>query len=105
MVSLDRVGVGRVVPVCTGGLGTARVRTELARTARQLGIATRTCADNRASDHWSFEKAGLPAARLGSTPYAEYHSARDRPGVVDAAQLQRVGRVAWGWLSAGTAGR
>jgi hypothetical protein len=105
MVSLDRVGVGRVVPVCTGGLGTARVRTELARTARRLGIATRTCADNRASDHWSFEKAGLPAARLGSTPYAEYHSARDRPGVVDPTQLQRVGRVAWGWLSAGTAGR
>lgn len=99
MVSLDRVGVGRVVPICTGGLGSRVVQRELVRAARQLDIASRSCHDNRASDHWSFEKAGLPSARMGSTPYAEYHSAADRPSVVNPAQLLRVGRVMWQWMS------
>jgi aminopeptidase YwaD len=100
MVSLDRVGVGRAVPICTGGLGSPGVQRELVRAARRVDVATRSCHDNRASDHWSFEKAGLPAARLGSTPYPQYHSAADRPGVVNPAQLRRVGRVMWAWLSA-----
>ena len=54
--------------------------------------------DNTASDHESFADAGLPAARLGSTPYAAYHSAQDVPAVVDPAQLRRVCRVIWAWL-------
>jgi Peptidase family M28 len=99
MVSLDRVGVGGVVPVCTGGLSPPRVRIALVRAARAVGAPADTCSDNQASDHWSFEKAGEPAARLGSTPYAAYHSAADRPRVVNPAQLGRVGRVAWEWLT------
>jgi hypothetical protein len=99
MVSVDRVGVGRVVPICTGGLGSRDVQKQLERAARQLEIAVRSCQDNRSSDHWSFEKAGLAAARVGSTPYAEYHSAADLPGVVNTAQLRRSGRVTWQWLS------
>jgi hypothetical protein len=98
MVSLDRVGVGRVVPLCTGGLSPLRVRGGLARAAREVGVPVDTCSDNQASDHWSFEKAGEAAARMGSTPYAAYHSAADRPRVVSPAQLGRVGRVAWRWL-------
>jgi Zn-dependent M28 family amino/carboxypeptidase len=99
MLSLDRVGVGARVPVCTGGrAGRALQRAVLAAAAR-IDVPTRSCV-NRSSDHWSFEKARLPAIRLGSTPYAEYHSARDRPGVVRAAQLDRVGTLAWEWLSA-----
>jgi microcompartment protein CcmK/EutM len=101
MVALDRVGVGAggVVPVCTGGTGTTRVRAQLVQAARRVDVTTRTCADNRASDHWSFEKVGLPAARLGSTPYAEYHSAADKPPVVQQAQLRRVGNLLWSWLT------
>ena len=98
MVSLDRVGVGRLVPVCTGGLSRPRVKAALARHARALDVPVRLCADNQSSDHWSFEKAGELAARLGSTPYAAYHSAQDVPAVVNPAQLRRVGRVAWAWL-------
>jgi hypothetical protein len=54
---------------------------------------------NRSSDHWSFVRAGLPGARLGSTPYAAYHSARDLPNVVNPAQLDRMGKVVVSWLS------
>lgn len=100
MVSLDRVGVGRSVPVCTGGLSPRTVATALLRTAQRAGIAARPC-ENRTSDHWPFEKAGLSVARLGGTDYPEYHSARDVPSVVSAAQLDRVGRLLWRRLRSG----
>ncbi len=99
MVSLDRVGVGEVVPVCSGGLQPPTVRGGLLRAADRTGIAAQAC-ENQSSDHWSFDKAGLPAARVGGTSYAEYHSAADLPAVVDPAQLDRVGRLVWEWLSA-----
>ncbi len=99
MVSLDRVGVGDVVPVCSGGLEPPTVRGALLRAADRAGIAAQAC-ENQTSDHWSFDKAGLSAARVGGTSYAEYHSASDRPAVVEPAQLDRVGRLVWEWLSA-----
>ena len=55
--------------------------------------------DQRSSDHWSFVRAGLPGARLGSTPYAAYHDASDVPSVVSPAQLERVGRIVLAWLA------
>jgi aminopeptidase S len=99
MVSLDRVGVGQVVPVCTGGVSPLTVRSQLVRAADEAGVPVQTCSDNAASDHWSFELAGEAAARLGSTPYAGYHSPGDVPAVVNPAQLARTGRVAWEWLT------
>ena len=71
MVSLDRVGVRghRRCPVCTGGRGTASLATAIRGAARAAGVATNGCT-NRASDHVSFEAAGIPAVRLGSVPYA-----------------------------------
>ncbi|WP_370614548.1 M28 family metallopeptidase [Mumia sp. Pv 4-285] len=96
MVSLDRVGVrGPSVPVCDGGTSNGRVVRSLVDAAG--GIPTATCED-RASDHWSYEKADIPAARLGSIPYAGYHSAGDLPRVVDDRQLQRVATITWRWL-------
>jgi hypothetical protein len=99
MVSLDRVGVTAAsVPICTGGTGSTEVRNALLEGADGIDVAAHSC-ENRASDHWSFEKADVPAARLGSVPYAEYHSSRDRPGVVDQEQLERVGDIVWQWLA------
>lgn len=96
MISLDRVGArAPYVPVCDGGTGDGRVVRALVDAAG--GIPTDTCED-RASDHWSYEKADVPAARLGSTPYAGYHSEGDRPDVVDDLQLRRVATVAWRWI-------
>lgn len=101
MVSLDRVGVrARAVPLCIGGRGTKRVRGQLVASARDVDIPTTTCADNRASDHWSFERSDLPSARVGSVPYAAYHSARDLPRVVDRRQLERIGAIMTAWLRA-----
>ena len=99
MVSLDRVGVrSKSVPLCTGGLGALDVRRQLGAAGRDADVPTSRCANNRASDHWSFERNDLPAARVGSVPYAAYHSASDLPGVVDDRQLERVGAIMTAWL-------
>ncbi|HEY9377242.1 MAG TPA: M28 family peptidase, partial [Jiangellaceae bacterium] len=99
MVALDRVGVpANAVPVSTGGTGTAAVMEALLAAADRAGVPARRDDQNRASDHWSFEKADIPAARIGSVPYAAYHSADDLPSVVDSRQLDRVGTIMWTWL-------
>jgi Zn-dependent M28 family amino/carboxypeptidase len=98
MVALDRVGVrASYVPVCIANSRGDRVRDAIRAAARRAAIPTRTCT-NFASDHWSFAKAGIPAARLGSIPYAGYHSRGDVPSVVDRRQLDRVGQTVWAWL-------
>lgn len=98
MVSLDRVGVGRAVPVSAFDGTPTRVRDDLAAAARRLGIPT-DVGFNTTSDHESFAVEGLPAARIGSVDYAEYHSADDLPRVVERAQLARVGRLLTAWLT------
>jgi Iap family predicted aminopeptidase len=99
MMSLDRVGVrAGFVPVCQGGTDGTRLRAAVRRAGNRADISTQAC-ENRTSDHWSYEKVGVPAVRLGSIPYAAYHSRRDLPDVVSRNQLDRVGRLAWSWLS------
>jgi hypothetical protein len=98
MISLDRVGVGPPLTVAWVEGTPPRVRDALLRTAERAGVRTVT-EENDGSDHESFADAGLPAARLGGTAYAAYHSAQDVPAVVDPAQLRRAGDVLWSWLS------
>ena len=98
MVSLDRVGVrAEYVPICAATDRGMRLQEEIRAAARRADITTRTCT-NYTSDHWSYAKAGVPAVRLGSIPYAGYHSRGDVPRVVDSRQLDRVGRTVWAWI-------
>ena len=97
MVSLDRVGVGAVVPVGSWEEGDP-LRAELLRAAERAGVPTVAESGQRSSDHWSFVREGLPGVRLGSTSYAAYHSADDVPAVVDPEQLGRVARLVVAWL-------
>lgn len=98
MVSLDRVGVGP--PLTVGWVdGTPpAVRDALLRTAAKLRVRT-AIEENTGSDHESFADEDLPAARLGGTAYAAYHSAQDVPAVVDPSQVHRTGDVLWAWLT------
>ncbi|MBA2954937.1 M28 family peptidase [Nocardioides sp. MAH-18] len=99
MVSLDRVGVGAVVPLSSVAGTPSALRDRLARVAERAGVPHRVETD-AASDHESFADAGFLAARIGSTPYAGYHSAADVPAVVDPRQLHRVGELLSAWLRA-----
>ncbi len=97
MLSLDRVGVGRVVPVSSADPSGDRQRGVVLAAARRAGVPT-DAQVNRTSDHWQFVLAGMPGIRIGSTPYAAYHSAADLPPVVSRAQLARSGRLVLAWL-------
>ena len=52
----------------------------------------------RETETW-FVRNGLPGVRLGSTPFAGYHSAGDVPSVVEVAQLERAARITVAWLA------
>jgi peptidase M28-like protein len=97
MVSLDRVGAGDVVPLSSVEGSPSALRDRLARIAAREDVPHLVETD-AASDHESFADAGFVAARVGSTPYAGYHSAQDLPRFVSPAQLRRVGRVLTAWL-------
>jgi aminopeptidase YwaD len=97
MVAMDRVGVGEVVPVGSAYEPDA-LSDELQAAARTAGVPTLVDTDQKSSDHWSFVQEGMPGARLGSTSYAEYHSADDIPSVVEPAQLERTARLLVAWL-------
>ena len=98
MLSLDRVGVGTTVPIGPAGEGRDALADQLVRAARRARVPVSRAVD-RSSDHWQFVRAGLPAVRLGSTPFAAYHSAADLPGVVVPEQLERTGRLVLAWLA------
>jgi hypothetical protein len=99
MVSLDRVGVGPPLTIGWVDDTSPAVRDALLRTAARIGVRT-AIEENTGSDHESFADAGLPAARLGGTAYAAYHSPQDVPAVLGQAQLGRAGAVLWSWLIA-----
>lgn len=97
MVSLDRVGVGDVLPV--GSVSEpSPIRAQLAAAARDAGVDTLLETGQSSSDHWSFVREGLPGVRIGSTSYAGYHNAGDTPDVVNLPQLERTIRTVLAWL-------
>jgi aminopeptidase YwaD len=98
MLSLDRVGVGSEVPVGTAVDGDDQAHRAVLAAARRARIPVAPDI-NRSSDHWQFVLAGMPGVRLGSTPYAAYHSAEDVPAVVEQDQLERTGRLVLAWLA------
>jgi len=98
MVSLDRVGVGAVVPVGTAVESDDPAHREVLAAAERAGVKVQPDL-NQSSDHWQFVQAGMPGVRLGSTPYAAYHSAGDLPGVIKPEQLTRTGRLLLAWLA------
>jgi aminopeptidase YwaD len=100
MVALDRVGVGDHVPISSYPGTPTDTAEDLAAASRGLTDVSVVVGTNSTSDHESFAVAGVPAARLGSTDYAEYHTADDLPRVVDPAQLSRTGRLLMAWLRA-----
>ncbi|WP_196780799.1 M28 family metallopeptidase [Nocardioides sambongensis] len=97
MISLDRVGVGAAV-VIGSPTSPDPLRAEVVAAARRAHVPHRVEDGQRSSDHWSFVRAGLAGVRLGSTPYAGYHSPGDVPSVVDPAQLGRTARLVLAWL-------
>jgi aminopeptidase YwaD len=97
MVSLDRVGVGAVLPI--GSVSEpSPMRAELAEAARSAGVEAALETAQASSDHWSFVREGLPGVRLGGTSYGGYHDETDTSDVVDPTQLERAIRTMLAWI-------
>jgi aminopeptidase YwaD len=97
MVSMDRVGVGSVLPIKSVAEPSA-LREELVAAARRAGVEVLLETGHESSDHESFHDAGMPGVRLGGTSYCCYHDESDLPPVVDRAQLARTARTVLAWL-------
>jgi aminopeptidase YwaD len=94
MVNLDMVGVGDRLLIGNTG-SDARLVDAAVEVARQLGLpATRTRLG--ASDHTSFERAGIPAVFLHWTDDPRYHSPQDTPEHVRPDRLDAVIRITVG---------
>ncbi len=97
MVSMDRVGVGEVLPIKSVS-EPSPMRAELAAAAERAGVETLLETNHSSSDHESFVDDGLPGVRLGGTSYGGYHDATDTPDVINPAQLERTIRTVLAWL-------
>jgi hypothetical protein len=97
MVALDRVGQRGSMPVGSADPGDPLV-DELVEAARRVGVPVLVESGQRSSDHWSFVRAGLPGVRIGSIPYAGYHSPADAPAGVDPVAVRDVARIVVRWL-------
>ena len=99
-ISLDRVGVGTVVPISFAGIGPPTLRDALLAAGDAAGVPVLADELNTSSDHLQFELVGLTGARVGSTPYAGYHSPEDVPAVINVDQLARVIMITWTTIQA-----
>ena len=95
-IILDMVGAGRIVNL----IGTGAPRATAFAEARALGIPAVINPDRLLSDHVSFLNAGIPAVWLWAGDDPSFHSPRDVYSVVQRAEVERIGRVAWETLRA-----
>jgi hypothetical protein len=96
MLAIDMVGAGPAAFVCHGGKTPRGLLDALLATGHRLGIPTfERVLSNFFSDHAPFEAAGFTVAWLWAGENATLHTPRDVIGIVQPAELERVGRVAW----------
>jgi len=93
-IAIDRLGTGSRVPICTASEAGRALAQRLVAAARRTGVPFFECT-NATSDHVSFDRAGIPAARIGPDSYPQYHTPQDVPSVFVPAQAGRAGTVLW----------
>lgn len=91
MVNLDMVGWGERLMVGNGGRDDAIVELAL-QAAQEAGIQVRRFRAS-ASDHTSFERAGIPALFLHRGVDPDYHRPTDVPANVDPRHLEEAARL------------
>jgi Zn-dependent M28 family amino/carboxypeptidase len=93
MVSLDMVGVGKVMQIGTLGEGSRRFADHLLWQAKACGVSAEYFVTKPWSDHVAFEQADIPAAWLWWWPDRDFHTPRDRWSRIDREKLRATARV------------
>ncbi len=102
LINLDMIGRNAPDSVYLNGWGKSAVALEVVRQARRhadLGLAVGPDDEDRPvtpadSDHWPFQRRGIPYAFLYSGSHPDYHRPGDAPDRLDADKASRVARLA-----------
>ncbi|GBD22723.1 Aminopeptidase YwaD [bacterium HR29] len=98
MLNFDVTGIGSRVEV----IGTPVLVQGSLQVSATLGIPAvpSTLPPNASSDHASFEAAGVPVVLFTSGDFSVIHTPDDRFEAIDAAEVERIGRVGLAVLAA-----
>jgi Zn-dependent M28 family amino/carboxypeptidase len=95
VLNLDMVGAGPIVHI--GNSGALWLATY--REARKLKMKV-ALEVSKLSDHSSFEDAHLPVVWFWSGMHPSFHLPSDRVSVIQRAEIERVGALAWATMRA-----
>jgi hypothetical protein len=103
LINLDMIGRNRPDSVYLNGWGKSEVADEVVRQARahpELGLSVGPDEEDRPqtpadSDHWPFQRRGIPYAFFYTGTHADYHGPGDEPSRLDADKAARVARLAY----------
>lgn len=96
-VSIDMVGAGDRVFLCTKEIPDNPLSSIVRGLARRLEIRESVCPTSvrGLSDHAPFEDEGYPAVWLWGGDHPDFHTPSDTTEVLERAQVGRVGELAW----------
>jgi Zn-dependent M28 family amino/carboxypeptidase len=108
LINLDMIGRNRPDSVYLNGWGKSEVADEVVRQARahpELGLSVGPDVEDRPetpadSDHWPFQRRGIPYAFFYTGSHADYHGPGDEPSRLDADKAARVARLAYHTVAA-----
>jgi len=108
LVNLDMIGRNRPDSVFLNGWGKSEVADEVVRQSHQhpeLGLSVGPDVEDRPltpadSDHWPFQRHGIPYVFFYTGAHADYHRPGDEPTRLDADKASRVARLAWYTIAA-----
>jgi Zn-dependent M28 family amino/carboxypeptidase len=108
LVNLDMIGRNRPDSVYLNGWGKSEVADEVVRQARAhpaLGLAVGPDLEDRPltpadSDHWPFQRRGIPYAFFYTGPHPDYHGPGDEPSRIDADKAARIACLAYHTVAA-----
>jgi Zn-dependent M28 family amino/carboxypeptidase len=108
VINLDMIGRNRPDSVFLNGWGKSEVADEVVRQARahpELGLSVGPDLEDRPltpadSDHWPFQRRGIPYAFFYTGSHADYHGPGDEPSRLDADKAARVAQLAFHTIAA-----
>jgi hypothetical protein len=94
MINIDMVGAGPDVQII-GTTGSIVASMYAVARRSRIPVETHATITQGFSDHITFQAAGIPAAWLWAGDNPTLHTPRDTMRVIQSAELQRIGAVAW----------